>query len=57
MLDYLHGKALKIIAEAHSSVGSAQDLRTGGHWLHPRLRQYSYQGLMTFSQCSPFLRR
>ena len=30
----------------HSSVGSLQDLRTGGRWFNPRLGQNSFQGLM-----------
>ena len=33
-------------AEPHSSVGSIADLRTDGHWFNPRLRQYSFRGLM-----------
>ena len=33
-------------AEAHSSVGSDADLRTGGRWFDPRLSQYSFRGLM-----------
>ena len=30
----------------YSSVGSAVDLRTGGHWLDPELAQYSFRELM-----------
>ena len=30
----------------HSSVGSLQDLRTGGRWFNPRLGQNSFQGPM-----------
>ena len=32
--------------EPHSSVGSCVDLRTGGRWFDPRLRQCFLQGLM-----------
>ena len=33
-------------AEPYSTVSSAQDLRTEGRWLDPRLGQYSFRGLM-----------
>ena len=33
-------------AKRHSSVGSVADLRTGGHFIDPRLGQYSFRGLM-----------
>ena len=33
-------------AKPCSTVGSLQDLRTGGRWLDPRLGQYSFPGLM-----------
>ena len=39
-------KAYLEVAEPHSSVGTVQDLRTGGRWFDPTLGQYSYQGLM-----------
>ena len=32
--------------EPHSSVGSVEDLRTGGRWYDPRLGQYSFRGLI-----------
>ena len=35
-----------IRAEPHSSIGSIADLRTGGRWFYPRLRQYSFRGRM-----------
>ena len=33
-------------AEPHSSVGSTQDLRTGGRWFDSRLDQFSFQVFM-----------
>ena len=33
-------------AGPHSSVSSVADLRTGGRWFDPWLRQYSFRGLM-----------
>ena len=35
-----------LYAEPHGSVGSVQDLGTGGRWFDPRLGQYSFRGLM-----------
>ena len=34
-------------AGPHRSVGSVQDLRTGGRWFDPRLGKYSFRGLIT----------
>ena len=33
-------------ADPHNSVGSVEDLRTGGRWFNSRLSQYSFRGLM-----------
>ena len=43
---FLKGFLLRVIAKPSSSVGSVQDLRTGGRWFDPRLRPISFRGLM-----------
>ena len=35
-----------LVAEPHSSGSSIAGLRTGGHWFHLRLDQFSFRGLM-----------
>ena len=41
-------------AEPHSSVGSIQDLRTGGRWFDFRLDQFSFQVFMMIIPFSLF---
>ena len=43
-IDYIQNKPLSPVL--HSSVGSVQDLKTGDHWIDPRLGQYSLRKLM-----------
>ena len=44
---YLEATQLLIaLDESHSSVGSTEDLRTGGRWFDPQLGQHSFRGLL-----------
>ena len=43
---YKQGRCPGTTAKPHSSVKGVADLRTGGPWFDPQLRQYSFQGLM-----------
>ena len=42
----VHSYGLHTSSTSCSSVGSIQDLRTGGRWFDPRLGQYFCGGLM-----------